>query len=191
MSSTPGQFLSYLCNFYVFFNVLNPLALFMRLFISHLQGCCFIFSKNNTLNHIARTGIDRMCNITVLTIRSFAARHSDEQPLLPSITLMSWTTNSLSSVMETMAFILPSFSILLTLTSVICINQTPLPSVLYNVNLSFFSMTIFKLSGVPICVVLARIVSLLSTIQFSITVLSPIYTSFNIIEFLITQLFPT
>ena len=34
-------------------------------------------------------------------------------------------------------------------------------------------------------------VSLLSTIQFSICVLSPRYTSFRIMEFLITQLFPT
>ena len=112
-------------------------------------------------------------------------------PFSPSITLISWTTNSLSSVMDTMAFILPSFSILLTLTSVICINLTPLPSVHYNVNRSFFSMTIFKLSGVPMCVVLARMVSRLSTTQFSITVLSPIYTSFKMIEFLITQLLPT
>jgi len=44
----------------------------------------------------------------------------------------------------------------------------------YNVYLSFFSTTILMFSGVPMCVVLARMVSLLSTMQFSITVLSPI-----------------
>ena len=59
-----------------------------------------------------------------------------------------------------------------------------------DVNRSFFSMTIFTSSGVPMCVVLARIVSRLSTMQFSITVLSPIYTSFKMIEFLMIQLFP-
>jgi hypothetical protein len=79
-------------------------------------------------------------------------------------------------VMDTMAFILPSFSIRRTLTSVICIPIYPFRlffDVPYNVNRSFFSMTIFTSSGVPMCVVLARIVSRLSTIQFSITVLSP------------------
>ena len=60
----------------------------------------------------------------------------------------------------------------------------------YNAYLSFFSITILIPSS-PTCLVFARIVSLLSTIQFSMYVLSPRYTSFNMIEFLITQLFPT
>ena len=60
----------------------------------------------------------------------------------------------------------------------------------YRVYLSFFSITIFTSSGFPIYVVFARIVSRLSTMQFSITVLSPIYTSFKMIEFLMIQLFP-
>ena len=44
-------------------------------------------------------------------------------PFSPSITLISWITNSLSKVMETIAFIFPSFSTLLTLTSVTCMFQ--------------------------------------------------------------------
>ena len=41
-------------------------------------------------------------------------------PFSPSMTLISWITNSLSKVMETIAFIFPSFSTRLTLTSVTC-----------------------------------------------------------------------
>lgn len=48
-------------------------------------------------------------------------------------------TNSLSKVIETIAFILPSFSIFLTLTSVICIFSKPLPSrKLYNCPVPLF-----------------------------------------------------
>ena len=146
------------------------------------------------------------------------------RPFSPSMTLISWITNSLSSVMDTIAFIFPSFSILLTRTSVTCIITSPICAPrrfyvitgqsifeclffcllprhpecpasglrlpFYRVYLSFFSMTIFTSSGLPIYVVLARIVSRLSTMQFSITVLSPIYTSFKITEFLMIQLFP-
>ena len=100
-------------------------------------------------------------------------------------------TNSLSRVMEPIGFNFPSFSTRLTLTSVTCMFLYPFRLIphhpqarspcafpwsdtSYNVYLSFFSTTILMFSGVPICVVLARIVSLLSTMQFSITVLSPI-----------------
>ena len=48
------------------------------------------------------------------------------KPLSPSITLISCTTNSSSKVMDTTAFILPSFAILRTRTSVTCICKTPL-----------------------------------------------------------------
>ena len=48
-----------------------------------------------------------------------------KRPFSPSITLMSCTTNSSSSVMETTAFILPSFATFRTLTSVICIRIMP------------------------------------------------------------------
>ena len=48
------------------------------------------------------------------------------RPFSPSMTLISWITNSLSSVMDTIAFIFPSFSILLTRTSVTCIITSPI-----------------------------------------------------------------
>ena len=94
-------------------------------------------------------------------------------------------------------FNFPSFATLRTRTSVICIlSWSPfslriIPGPFgYNAYRSFFSTTTFTPFS-PTCLVFALIVSLLSTIQFSIYVLSPRYTSFRIIEFLITQLFPT
>ena len=91
-----------------------------------LQSSCLIFVQNHILNLFTGFRIDWMCNISILPVCCLMAMKS---PFSPSITLISWMTNSLSKVMETIAFILPSFSIFLTLTSVICIFPSPFPLV--------------------------------------------------------------
>ena len=60
-------------------------------------------------------------------------------PFSPSITLISRTTNSLSSVIETIALILPSSATLRTLTSVISIPVLPFRPLHAFVQLIFYS----------------------------------------------------
>ena len=92
---------------------------FYRLLSEYL----FVFFQNDALDPFTGFRVNRMCDIPVFTVGCFTAGHG--KPFSPSITLMSCTTNSSSIVMETTAFILPSFATLLTLTSVMFIKTFP------------------------------------------------------------------
>lgn len=95
----------------------SPISYFNRLFL--LLQDLYTFSIN-PLNLIPCRGIDRQ-GYPGTSSPAFR-RHQNKQSLFPlRITLISCTTNSSSIVIDTTAFILPSFSTLRPLTSVICI----------------------------------------------------------------------
>ena len=101
--------------------VLNIIRLF-SLCSPILQQRHLIFLQNGILDHFSGAGIDGMSAISRYS--PSAERRlgiAINSPFSPSITLISWITNSLSMVIDTIAFILPSFSTRLTLTSVTCI----------------------------------------------------------------------
>ena len=103
--------------------VVKPLYFLYRSFF--LCYSFLVFLENDRLDLITSGRIDRMCDIPIFSIGCFAAWHCDEKTFLSSITLMSCTTNSSSMVMETTAFIFPSFATFLTRTSVMFIFAAP------------------------------------------------------------------
>ena len=108
---------------------LSAATVFIQLLLPVLFRFCIqhflILFKNQCLDPISGTGIDRMRNVSVFTICSFAARHCNKQSLLAFNYFDIMNYKFFINRNRNDRFIFPSFATFLTRTSVIFIVPAP------------------------------------------------------------------
>lgn len=165
-----------------------------RLFISFLRSF-FIFFQNKILYSVTSSRVNRMCNIAIFPIRSFPAGHCNKQAFLAldhfdvmnnkfiincnghnglHFSILCYLADSNVCDIHSRSSFLINCILWAEVSISVCFYRSG--SALYGHHmtyLSFVSTTIFT-SPSPTWREFARIVSWLSTMQFSIYVLSPI-----------------